>query len=148
MRTVFTTMGVVVLVVAALMLQAQRPAERADQAQAALLQSAGAQTRLLWSDGARAQFIEVPSDTRAFYQLVDWSRMANGNREVITSRLGSSGVSYARREVDCANWEARYLGQGATLEKASAPSHAADMTPLAERTVSADIASFACSLSK
>ena len=50
------------------------------------------------SDGKE---IAAPSDPNARYWLLSVDKMANGNVEVLSRRQGSSGISLARREIDC-----------------------------------------------
>lgn len=66
--------------------------------------------------------VDVPSDPNAQYWIVSKAKMENGHLEVISRRLGPSGESYARREVDCATRTVRYIGEGDTLEEAKADS--------------------------
>lgn len=89
--------------------------------------------------------IPVESDPRAKYQLVSWSGMPNGHREALTRRDGTSGTSYARREIDCAGRRFRYLGEGDTREEAEAaapdPGRMAELVP---GSISSEVSDFVC----
>ncbi len=65
--------------------------------------------------------IEVPTDLRAQYFLIQTSLLPNGNVVITSRREGPSGISFARRECACRTDRFRYLGEGDTLEKAMRP---------------------------
>ena len=89
--------------------------------------------------------ISVPSDPRASYQLVRWSRLSNGNLEAVTRRDGPSGTSFSRREIDCGAMTFRYLGEGDTMEEALADSaNAGAMAPLTSQSISTYVSQFVC----
>lgn len=85
----------------------------------------------------------------ATYQLLDWSEQPNGRRIAMTRRDGSSGTSYARREVDCRRMQHRYLGEGDTRAEAeedySSPN---TMSDLVAGSISAEITNFVCAKSR
>jgi len=89
--------------------------------------------------------VPVNSDPRAAYQLVHWSEMPNGHREALTRRDGTSGTSYARREIDCVGKRFRYLGEGDTKQQAEVdapnPGQMADLLP---GSISSEVSGFAC----
>jgi hypothetical protein len=89
--------------------------------------------------------VPVDSDLRATYQLVHWSEMPNGHRETLTRRDGTSGTSYARREIDCVGKRFRYLGEGDTKQEAEAdapnPGKMADLVP---GSISSEVSDFVC----
>jgi hypothetical protein len=62
--------------------------------------------------------INVASDPNATYHLLGWRMMPNGNREALTRREGPSGISFARREIDCDAPAFRYIGEGDDLASA------------------------------
>lgn len=96
-------------------------------------------------DAAEAPIIPVPSDPSAKYQMIDLVRMKNRNLEVTTRRDGTSGVSYARREVDCNRMRFRYLGDSSTLEGVRIGLvDPGPMGPLTERSISTYVSEFAC----
>ena len=64
--------------------------------------------------------VNVASDPRAQYWILSKTKMPNGHLEVLSRRVGPSGESYARREVDCDARTVRYIGEGDTLEEAKA----------------------------
>ncbi len=89
--------------------------------------------------------IAVPSDPRAQYYLLSKSTMANGNLEVVTRRVGPSGESFARREVNCPSGTVRYIGEGDTQAEAEADApNTGEMTaPIAE-SITGVITKFVC----
>lgn len=87
----------------------------------------------------------VPSDPKAAYWLLDVEPMENGNFSAITRRSGSSGVSFARREVDCEQRLFRYLGEGDTKSKALRDSsNIGDMSGLVSGSISDVVVSVVC----
>ncbi|MBX3561102.1 MAG: hypothetical protein KF780_04745 [Sphingomonas sp.] len=89
--------------------------------------------------------VPVPSDPRASYRLVSWSRMENGNLEALTRRDGPSGTSFARREIDCDAMTFRYLGEGDTLAEAEADSpNLGEMSALLPGSISTEVSEFVC----
>lgn len=65
------------------------------------------------------ELIPVRGDpARGTYQLLDWSEGGGGIRVAVTRRDGTSGTSYARREMDCGDMRHRYLGEGDTRTEA------------------------------
>jgi hypothetical protein len=59
------------------------------------------------------------------------------------------GVSYARREIDCAAMTFRYLGEGDTLEQANSDSpNPGDMGMLTDGSISDVISEYACQRAK
>ena len=91
------------------------------------------------------ELIPVESDPRATYQLLSWSEMPNGHREALTRRNGSSGTSYARREIDCAGKRFRYLGEGDTRQEAEAKmQNPGEMGELVPGSISSEVSEFVC----
>lgn len=88
--------------------------------------------------------IQVPSDSRASYHLLQWSKLPNGNREALTRRDGPSGTSYARREINCPSMQFRYLGEGDTLEEARANRADASLSELTPGSISTYVSEFVC----
>jgi hypothetical protein len=86
----------------------------------------------------------VRSDT-AQYRLLRQRTLSNGHLEVLTERTGSSGTSYARREIDCDAGTFRYLGEGDTQAEAEqdGPKPGA-MGKLIYPSISSETAQFAC----
>ena len=89
--------------------------------------------------------IPVNSDPGVTYYLVDSSKLSNGNLEVTTERNGSSGRSYARREINCGNMTFRYLGEGDTLDEAKidGPNLGA-MSEAMSTSISGEVSRYAC----
>ena len=95
--------------------------------------------------------LSVPTDPRASYQIL--AVAGTKTRPIITTRRsGPSGVSFAKREVDCRRWTFRYLAEGDTMEelRASEESRASRQTdrhgPLTEGSISSYVANAACRL--
>jgi hypothetical protein len=90
--------------------------------------------------------IPVEGDpARASYQLVRWSEMPNGHREALTRRDGTSGTSYARREIDCAGRRFRYVGEGDTRQEAEADAqNPGEMAELVPGSISSEVSDFVC----
>lgn len=89
--------------------------------------------------------VSVPSDPSATYRLLRWSRLPNGNLEAVTRRDGSSGTSFARREIDCGAMTFRYLGEGDTLEQALANGpNPGEMAELTTQSISTYVSEFVC----
>jgi hypothetical protein len=94
---------------------------------------------------AAAQSISVPSDARARYEAVSVIKRRDGLVEIITRRDGPSGISFARREVDCRRQLFRYIGEGDTLEEAKRPApNPGRMAVLVEGSISYYVVRFAC----
>lgn len=95
---------------------------------------------------AEGELIPVDGDpARAKYQLVRWSEMDNGHREALTRRDGTSGTSYARREIDCAGKRFRYLGEGDRRQEAEANiQNQGEMAELVPGSISSEVAEFVC----
>ena len=89
--------------------------------------------------------IKVVSDPSATYHLLRSSRLATGNLQVITRRQGRSGISFARREVNCSAMTFRYLGEGDTLAQALSNSrNQGRMTEAMSTSISGEVSRFAC----
>lgn len=69
--------------------------------------------------GAQAGMaVDVPSDPKGRYRLVDVQRGRPGFAVITTERNGPSGQSFAVRECSCPVQSYRYLGDAATLAEA------------------------------
>lgn len=99
---------------------------------------------VLLATAASAQTIPVPSDPRAAYEALEIRRLPNGNREILTRRVGPLGTSYALREVDCRRNQFRYLGEGDTAEQARRRSSSNVMGALVDGSISWHVSRFAC----
>jgi len=67
-----------------------------------------------------AKKLHVPSDPNADYFLLEALPLGN-NLSVVTRRIGPSGESFSKREIDCKTTKFRYLGDGDTIEQMNAP---------------------------
>lgn len=91
--------------------------------------------------------IPVSSDPSAKYALISWEALPNGNRQAVTRRNGTSGESFARREIDCSGSTFRYLGEGDTLADALRDgANIGDMAALTPGSISTEVSTFVCSL--
>lgn len=114
-----------------------------------LIMAIGSISALLTSASLHAKesptVIKVASDPSAAYRLLSLSKMANGNLQVTTGRVGRSGTSFARREVNCRAMTFRYLGEGDTLTQAmrNAPNRGR-MTEAMSTSISGEVSRFAC----
>jgi hypothetical protein len=85
----------------------------------------------------------IPSDSRASYRLLKWSRLPNGHLEALTRRDGPSGTSFERHEIDCEAMTYRELGEGDSKEEAlkDVPNmgHMAELTPESISSYTADL---------
>lgn len=91
--------------------------------------------------------VSVPTDPGATYKIVvqdlGYGRSA---LVVISQRIGSSGTSFAVREVNCDASTFRYMGEGDTLEEAmNSVDDTATMSPLVDGSISDYIVRAACS---
>lgn len=97
-------------------------------------------------DAAGGTVFDVPSDARARYFLLNVEPGSGGNIVATTRREGPSGITYARREIDCNAQTFRYIGEGDTLEQAKQPApNPGDMGPLVDGSISDVSVKFACS---
>lgn len=95
------------------------------------------------SEDQKGARIEVWSDANAKYTDQGSGVLDNGNLWLITRRDGPSGVSYAKREIDCGAGEFRYTQEGDTLESMSDVKDA-EMAPLTEGSISTLVSDYAC----
>jgi hypothetical protein len=97
------------------------------------------------ADGAMAQQISIPSDRTANYTAMQITRKANDLVEIATRRIGTSGTTFALREVNCRTTQARYLGEGDTLEEAMRRKNSdSSLKPLLEGSISWEVSRYAC----
>jgi hypothetical protein len=89
--------------------------------------------------------ISAPSDPGADYRILSIKRRPNGNLEVVSRRDGSSGTSFARREIDCESETYRYLGEGDTRKGAETDGpNPGPMTAITGSSASSDVLRAAC----
>ena len=88
--------------------------------------------------------IVVPSDPGATYELIEWRRMPNGHRMAMTKRVGPSGTTFTRREIDCQGMRFRYLGEGDSLEEARLDRPSVDLGPLTPESISTYVSQHVC----
>ncbi len=88
---------------------------------------------------------DVPSDANARYALLRVEKGEGGRIIATTRREGSSGTSFARREIDCTALTFRYVGEGDTLDQANQPApNPGEMADLVEGAISDVASKFAC----
>lgn len=92
----------------------------------------------------RIENIVVPSDPTAKYYLLYLERRSDGLIEIVSRREGRSGISYAKRLIDCASGRALYLGEGDTLEQMQQSTPDAELWELCCGSISAYVAVHAC----
>jgi hypothetical protein len=88
--------------------------------------------------------IDVPTDLKAKYTVVDVKRVGGGKAEITTRRDGPSGTSYAKRLVDCGSMRFKYLGEGDTMEELSRSKPSPNMGPLVTGSISYHVSMYAC----
>ena len=95
--------------------------------------------------GAKAETtISVPSDLGAKYFLINKAKLPNGNLQVVTKRMGPSGTSFARREINCRNMTFRYTGEGDSIAELNSPYEKGAMGKLTPKSISTYIAQATC----
>jgi hypothetical protein len=91
----------------------------------------------------RGPTVPVWSDPKATYTDEGSGELANGNLWIITRRDGPSGVSFSKREIDCAAETFRYMAEGDALNSMSA-SNDATLGQLTEGSISTLVSDYAC----
>ena len=92
----------------------------------------------------RTEHIIVHSEPSANYYLLNLQTRLDGLIEVVSRREGRSGISYAKRLVDCAGGTALYLGEGDTLEDMQQSKPDTELWELCCGSISAYVAVHAC----
>lgn len=118
-----------------------QPANAAAQASAQRV----AEDRAVASAAAPAGVgLPVPSDPRARYFIL--ARAGTAARlAVTTQRIGPSGVTYSRRELDCARRRVRYPGTGDTRDAAERGDGVEpDMAPVVDGSIAYSVWAYAC----
>jgi hypothetical protein len=87
--------------------------------------------------------LNVPSDAGAQYFVLEKAGTPD-LRTIVTKRVGSSGTTYSRREVNCAQRTVRYLGTGDTKEQMNAGPADPAMGPIMPGSIADVVASEAC----
>lgn len=91
--------------------------------------------------------VSIPTDSGASYKIVVQDvGYGKSALVVISQRIGSSGTSFAIREVNCEASTFRYMGEGDTLDEAmNSVDDTAPMSPLVDGSISDYIVRAACS---
>ena len=87
--------------------------------------------------------IAVWSDPKASYTDQGSGVLENGNLWLVTRREGPSGVSFSKREIDCASGTFRYMQEGDALESMS-DTNDDEMGALTEGSISTLVSDYAC----
>lgn len=87
--------------------------------------------------------VPVWSDPKATYTDEGSGELPNGNLWIITRRQGPSGVSFSKREVDCAAETFRYMAEGESLDTMS-ETNDANLGQLTEGSISTLVSDYAC----
>lgn len=103
------------------------------------------QTQTQTSSAETGTPVSVPSDAGAEYWIMSKDKLPTGNIQLLTRRSGPSGVSFARREIDCRAGTVRYLGEGDTLDDAQRDSaNIGEMSVPIPESITGVITSTAC----
>ena len=89
---------------------------------------------------------KVASDSRARYFLLGVVPGKRGNIIATTRREGPSGITFARREINCSAQTYRYLGEGDNVKQTYRPNYSVgEMSDLDDGSISDVVVKFACS---
>lgn len=88
--------------------------------------------------------VVVPSDPKAKYTVLAMEKKKQKIVHITTQREGPSGRSFSQREIDCARYVFRYLGDGDTLDEIKASKPDPNFGSLVNGSISDVIASYAC----
>lgn len=86
----------------------------------------------------------VQADPGVEYVIFDVIKRPDGLVEIISRRWGSSGVSYAKRLVNCRNWTFKYLSEGDTIAELAVPKPDEDMSQLTPGSSSTVVSYYGC----
>jgi len=93
-----------------------------------------------------ATSLSVPSDPNASYEVLSVKRApSSGQVFITTQRTGPSGISFAKRLVNCPNQTFRYVGDADTLKELKTQNLNGKMGELVEGSISWYAAQYACS---
>lgn len=90
-----------------------------------------------------SESIPVRSDPTARYTVI--AKVSTSPMILITQRTGVSGTSFAKREIDCSDRSARYLGLADTLEDLNNQGAEPKRTVPVAGSITAEIVAYACS---
>lgn len=88
-------------------------------------------------------YLDVPSDPKAEYFVLEIKSLRQGLREITTRREGPSGTSFATRQVQCRPFKFRYVAEGDTYETLKRDD-SSPFAPLLEGSISDVISRYAC----
>ncbi|MGA0534356.1 MULTISPECIES: hypothetical protein [Hansschlegelia] len=88
--------------------------------------------------------VSVPSDAKAHYFVLDVRKVGPNLIQMSSRREGPSGVSFAKREIDCAKGQARYISEGDTIEELARLNPVSKMGPLIEGSISTVMSRAGC----
>jgi hypothetical protein len=87
---------------------------------------------------------EVPSDPKGRYAALSIREIKWPVVEIVTQRIGPSGTSYARREVNCAALTFRYTGDADDLETLKTQNIDDPFGELVKGSISDVVSRYAC----
>lgn len=92
--------------------------------------------------------VKVPSDGRAKYTILEVSKPQNHVVEALSKRIGPSGTSYSRRQINCRKNTFKYLDDGDTLAEVNDGKYniSSYMGDLVNGSISYYISHWACDL--
>jgi hypothetical protein len=94
--------------------------------------------------GFRPIPVEVFSDPGVKYFILEIEKRPDRLIEVTSRREGKSGISFAKRLVNCDKWTFKYLAEGDTLEELNIPRPDPEMGKLTDGSISMVLSYRAC----
>ncbi len=91
-----------------------------------------------------AEPIDVWSDPSARYTVLEVTKKSKRVVHIVTKRVGKSGTSFSKREIDCKLYRFRYLGGGDTLAEMQSSKENPKFGGLVEGSISEIISNYAC----
>lgn len=88
--------------------------------------------------------VAVPSDPKAKYTLLEAKERSDGLVEILTRRVGPSGISYSKRLTNCGDATFKYIAEGNTLDTMKPKTNANPMGPLTFGSISMYVSAYAC----
>ena len=88
--------------------------------------------------------VAVPSDPKAKYTLLEAKERGDSLVEILTRRVGPSGISYSKRLTNCGNATFKYIAEGNTLDTMKPKTYSNPMGPLTFGSISMYVSAYAC----
>lgn len=92
--------------------------------------------------------IHIPTDSKAQYTILSVEKRTNGYVYISSKRVGSSGISYAMRKVDCRKMTFAYVSEGEALEDLKMEKDDGNLGVLVDGSISDYISRYACNYVK